>query len=54
MNFSKSFTFKRDQLDDFSRKNALQHAEARAEVESIGNDAQIERMKAKLNKEVLW
>ncbi|KAL1399526.1 hypothetical protein pipiens_008148 [Culex pipiens pipiens] len=51
---SKSFTFKRKQLDDFSRKNALQHAEVRAEAESLGNDGQLERMKATLKKEVVW
>ncbi|EDS41854.1 conserved hypothetical protein [Culex quinquefasciatus] len=52
--YNKSFTFKRKQLDDFSRKNALQHAEVRAEAESLGNDAQLERMKATLKKEVIW
>ncbi|XP_053695917.1 dnaJ-like protein 60 isoform X2 [Sabethes cyaneus] len=51
---NKSFTFNRDQLDDMSRKNAIMHAEVRAEAESRGNDAQIERMKAQLNKETLW
>ncbi|XP_050081999.1 dnaJ-like protein 60 isoform X2 [Anopheles aquasalis] len=50
---SKSFTFKRNQLDEFSRQNAIQHAEVREEAEKYGNKAQIERMKAKLNKEVV-
>ncbi|KFB49241.1 AGAP012747-PA-like protein [Anopheles sinensis] len=48
---SKSFTFKRDQLDEFSRKNAITHAGVREEAEKYGNEAQIERMKAKLSKE---
>ncbi|XP_049280941.1 dnaJ-like protein 60 [Anopheles funestus] len=48
---SKSFTFKRDQLDEFSRQNAITHAEVREEAQKYGNKAQIERMKAKLNKE---
>ncbi|XP_053674886.1 dnaJ-like protein 60 [Anopheles nili] len=51
---SKSFTFKRDQLDEFSRQNAIKHAEIREEAEKMGNKAQIERMKAKLNKETIW
>ncbi|XP_055546005.1 dnaJ-like protein 60 [Wyeomyia smithii] len=51
---NKSFTFNRDQLDEISRKSAVMHAEVRAEAESRGNDAQIERMKAQLNKETLW
>uniref|UniRef100_A0A182MZH0 J domain-containing protein n=1 Tax=Anopheles dirus TaxID=7168 RepID=A0A182MZH0_9DIPT len=51
---SKSFTFKRDQLDEFSRQNAITHAEVRGEAEKYGNEAQIARMKAKLNKESLW
>uniref|UniRef100_A0A182LZV5 J domain-containing protein n=1 Tax=Anopheles culicifacies TaxID=139723 RepID=A0A182LZV5_9DIPT len=51
---SKSFTFKRDQLDQFSRQNAITHAEVREEAEKYGNKAQIERMKAKLNKEGIW
>lgn len=51
---SKSFTFKREQLDEFSRKNALVLANARAEAESHGNEAQIERMKTALNKETRW
>uniref|UniRef100_A0A2M4APR1 Putative molecular chaperone dnaj superfamily n=2 Tax=Anopheles triannulatus TaxID=58253 RepID=A0A2M4APR1_9DIPT len=50
---SKSFTFKRNQLDEFSRQNAIQHAEVREEAEKYGNKAQIERMKAKLSKEVV-
>ncbi|XP_050092314.1 dnaJ-like protein 60 [Anopheles aquasalis] len=50
---SKSFTFKRNQLDEFSRQNAIQHAEVREEAVKYGNKAQIERMKAKLNKEVV-
>ncbi|XP_058126036.1 dnaJ-like protein 60 [Anopheles ziemanni] len=48
---SKSFTFKRDQLDEFSRKNAITHAGVREAAEKYGNEAQIERMKAKLSKE---
>ncbi|XP_065082565.1 dnaJ-like protein 60 [Ochlerotatus camptorhynchus] len=48
---SKSFTFNREQLDEYSRKNALVLATARAEAESRGNEAQLERMKATLNKE---
>uniref|UniRef100_A0A182WA44 J domain-containing protein n=1 Tax=Anopheles minimus TaxID=112268 RepID=A0A182WA44_9DIPT len=51
---SKSFTFKRDQLDEFSRQNAITHAGVREEAEKYGNKAQIERMKAKLNKEGIW
>uniref|UniRef100_A0A182QD27 Uncharacterized protein n=1 Tax=Anopheles farauti TaxID=69004 RepID=A0A182QD27_9DIPT len=51
---SKSFTFKRDQLDEFSRQNAITHAGVREEAEKYGNKAQIERMKAKLNKEGMW
>ncbi|KXJ82436.1 hypothetical protein RP20_CCG013776, partial [Aedes albopictus] len=51
---SKSFTFKREQLDEDSRKNSLMLAKARAEAQSNGNDAQLERMKAKLNKETMW
>lgn len=46
---SKSFTFKREQLDEDSRKNALMLAKARAEAQSSGNEAQLERMKATLN-----
>ncbi|XP_055596066.1 dnaJ-like protein 60 [Uranotaenia lowii] len=48
-----SFTFKRQQLDEASRKSALAHAEARAEAESLGNEGQIAKMKAKLNKEAM-
>uniref|UniRef100_A0AAG5DQJ6 J domain-containing protein n=1 Tax=Anopheles atroparvus TaxID=41427 RepID=A0AAG5DQJ6_ANOAO len=48
---SKSFTFKRDQLDEFSRKNAITHSGVREEAEKYGNEMQIERMKAKLNKD---
>uniref|UniRef100_A0A8W7NZ08 J domain-containing protein n=1 Tax=Anopheles coluzzii TaxID=1518534 RepID=A0A8W7NZ08_ANOCL len=51
---SKSFTFQRDQLDEYSRQNAITHAEVREEAEKYGNKAQIERMKAKLNKEGMW
>ncbi|XP_052865973.1 dnaJ-like protein 60 [Anopheles cruzii] len=50
---SKSFTFKRQQLDEFSRQNAIQHAEVREEAEKHGNKAQIERMRTKLNKEII-
>ncbi|XP_062551035.1 dnaJ-like protein 60 [Armigeres subalbatus] len=51
---STSFTFSREQLEEDSRKNGLMLAKARAEAESQGNEAQLERMKTALNKETLW
>ncbi|EAT36868.1 AAEL011082-PA [Aedes aegypti] len=51
---SKSFTFSREQLDEDSRRNSQMLAKARAEAQSNGNDAQLERMKATLNKETMW
>lgn len=48
---SKSFTFNREQLDERSRKNGLMLANTRAEAESRGNEAQLERMRATLNKD---
>uniref|UniRef100_A0A182JWH9 J domain-containing protein n=1 Tax=Anopheles christyi TaxID=43041 RepID=A0A182JWH9_9DIPT len=51
---NKSFTFQRDQLDEYSRQNAITHAEVREVAEKYGNKAQIERMKEKLNKEGMW
>lgn len=48
---SKSFTFNREQLDEDSRKYGLMLATTRAEAESRGNEVQLERMKATLNKE---
>ncbi|XP_058455719.1 dnaJ-like protein 60 [Malaya genurostris] len=51
---NKSVTFNRNQLDERSRKNAITHAQIRAEAETHGNDAQIERMKASLNRTRVW
>lgn len=47
--FSKSLTFKRDELDRSSQKAGRTLNALKAEAELYGNNRQLERMKEKLN-----